>query len=201
MYLVISSQVRIFALAVLLGAALALVYDVFRIYRILLSYTVTGIAIQDAAYFLIAGSSVLLFFMALNEGEIRLYAIGGIAFGAAVYFKTVSRLVVGKMGACLKRLKRKTAKKIAPIAEKYEKNLKKLKKHFKKRKKNSIIEEKKDVRRKKRGKTQARNNILSARGADSRLHRGKDISGSGKDRRKAGRTCRDRRQDRKDDDR
>ncbi len=188
MTLVISDEVRLFLIAIPVGMLLALVYDIFRLYRITLSYGTAAIALQDAAYCVIAGGTILLFFISESSGEIRAYALFAMALGAWMYFKTVSRVIVDKFGSFLRKFKRKMVRKMSPVALKCKNRLKRVKKHFKKLKKHSIIKR----GRKKAGdeyeKTQEGDSVLSSGVLHTRLHRGSDIPGPLKNKRKGKRT-------------
>ncbi len=189
MTLVISEEVRLFLISVPVGILLGFIYDIFRLYRIMLSYGTAAIAFQDAAYCIIAGGSIFLFFMSESSGEIRLYALFAMALGAWMYFKTVSVAVVDKFGSFLRKFKRKTAKKMQPVATKFKNRLKRVKKYFKKRKKHSIIKRGKRKAGDEYEKTQEGDSVLSSGVIYTRLHRSSDFPCSLADKRKRKRTC------------
>jgi len=186
MTLVVTEEIRLFLVSLPVGILLAFIYDIFRLYRITLSYGTVAIALQDAAYCVIAGGTVFLFFVSECSGEIRFYALFAMALGAWLYFKTVSVVIVDKFGALLRKFKRKMVKKMSPTALKCKKHIKRAKKYFKKLKKHSIIKGKKAGDEYE--KTQEGDSFLSSGVLHTRLHRGPDISGSLKNKRKRKRT-------------
>ena len=95
----------------LVGAALGLVYDIFRIFRVAFiaqqhpkeqprkvnknsNFFVWAIIfVQDIAFWLIAAVVTILFIFMVNRGQVRLFALSGQVMGFIIYFFTVGRVV------------------------------------------------------------------------------------------------------------
>ena len=89
----VSSQITETALALALGAAAGVLYDVLRVARrSLRSQAVT--MLLDGAFWLIAGLALFALGLSAGHGQQRLYSQVLAALGAALYFLTVSRFVV-----------------------------------------------------------------------------------------------------------
>lgn len=84
----ISEQLAMFVRAILLGASLGLVYDLFRTLRRLGGRVWGGVL--DGTYCVLAVCSLFLFVMA-GDGEMRLFVPAGALGGAVLFFCLLSR--------------------------------------------------------------------------------------------------------------
>ena len=94
MEVTLSSQLLSLGISALVGLALAVVYDVFRVTRILFRTGKIAMYVQDILYGIAAAFITFLLALAVNSGEIRFYIIGGELIGMAVYFLTLGRITV-----------------------------------------------------------------------------------------------------------
>lgn len=104
---------RLLALALLysagVGAALGLLYDVFRIMRVAMKpspkmpaplrtvYNIIGdaiIFIEDILFSIVAAVVVTVFLFHINNGQMRWFVLAGAGIGFALYYMTVGRLVI-----------------------------------------------------------------------------------------------------------
>ena len=94
MILSMAGQAWLFLSTVLVGAAIGLVYDAFRIFRKTTPHA--GIAVQFEDLLFWIGVTGLTFYYMLHRsyGEIRPFALLGIIIGVLLYFATLSRLVL-----------------------------------------------------------------------------------------------------------
>ena len=102
----IGSQTMQFLYACLLGVGFGIFYDVFRILRCAFP---TGRVIafaQDVVYFSVCALATFLFLMNFNAGQIRFYIILGEVIGAALYFCTLSLLIMGVSKAIIRIFKK-----------------------------------------------------------------------------------------------
>lgn len=100
---VISDQLAMFLRSILLGGALALVYDLFRSIRLWGAPPSPGqrrpmsrrilSGLLDTLYCLLALASVFLFVMA-GDGELRLFILAGILGGATLFFCLLTPLLL-----------------------------------------------------------------------------------------------------------
>lgn len=88
---------ELYALAVSFfnGVLLAWVYDNIRVFRRIVRHkTVIFMSIEDIVYGIYAGISVFVMCFKVADGIIRGFIIMGIAVGAFLYFKFLSRLYI-----------------------------------------------------------------------------------------------------------
>ena len=80
------SIAQAFFCSILIGMALGLLYDVFRIVRIALPSPKLLVAAQDILYFLLASGITCLFTLNINEGEVRSFVLVGELLAGWMYF-------------------------------------------------------------------------------------------------------------------
>lgn len=90
---VLVSQVLIFFYSCLLGMGLGVLYDLFRIFRMMINPHYIGIFIQDVVYFIISGIITFLFVLGLNRGEARFYILAGEGLGWIGYHLTIGEII------------------------------------------------------------------------------------------------------------
>lgn len=83
----ITDQTRLFLLSLGFGFALGVLYDVFRIIRLLVNGSGrAGLLVQDILYCLCCTGCSFFFFLAVGDGTVRLYLLGGEILGWLVYY-------------------------------------------------------------------------------------------------------------------
>lgn len=85
-------QAAAFAGAVCLGAAVALAYDLLRLFRLLWKGRVWG-GVVDAAYWVAVTVSVLGYTIELTGGEVEIYVAVAMLLGGWLYFWLLSPVV------------------------------------------------------------------------------------------------------------
>lgn len=96
-FFTVSQQTSVFLLSVLLGAALGVVYDCFRVARILLPplAKTRPTFFADMLFWLIFGFCVFCFAAALARGQVRMFMFFGSLLGFALYILTLGNLITG----------------------------------------------------------------------------------------------------------
>lgn len=95
MEIYLAEQVTVFAEALLVGAALGLLYDVFRITRIAFP-TASGVVFaEDVIFFVVCAVVTFFFGLTVIDGALRIFLIFGELFGAVLYYFTIGKLVMG----------------------------------------------------------------------------------------------------------
>lgn len=91
----ISQQTALFLLSVVLGAGLGVVYDCFRVFRIIVPRAArsAAVAVQDVIFWLIYGFCVFCYAAALARGQVRLFIVLGSLIGFILYIFTVGNAV------------------------------------------------------------------------------------------------------------
>lgn len=86
-------QLRLLAAALLLGMALALLYDLLRALRLRRREETALTASLDIIFCVALALSLLVFALRIGGGELRLYALLAAAVGSALYFSVFSPLL------------------------------------------------------------------------------------------------------------
>lgn len=93
----VSQQTASFLLSVLIGAALGVVYDCFRVARILLPPLAKPkpTFFEDILFWLIYGFCVFCFAASAARGQVRVFMLLGSLLGFALYILTIGNLITG----------------------------------------------------------------------------------------------------------
>lgn len=95
MIISVSTQAYIFLCSIVGGMAIALLYDIFRIFRRAVKTGYLAAYAQDLLYWIIAALLMLATIYYSNDGEIRIYQFIGAFIGAVLYVMLFSRIVMG----------------------------------------------------------------------------------------------------------
>lgn len=106
----IQNEMMIFGSAVLLGAALMLLYDVIRICRRILPRGIILVSIEDVIYWIVFGIAVFILLYRENDGAVRGFIVGGIAVGLFLYYQLFGRWLMKWMGILIRSLKKRLKK-------------------------------------------------------------------------------------------
>lgn len=87
-------QLRFFAVYILNGMIIGIIFDLFRALRKTFKTPDIITYIEDAFFWIIAGIISIFFIFAFNQGEIRSYTILGIIFGVTIYILVFSKFVL-----------------------------------------------------------------------------------------------------------
>lgn len=101
-----SEQIDTFLLLLVIGGALALLFDCYRVTRNALRLRWFATAIGDLLYWLAATAAVFLGLLAGNWGEVRFYAFLALFAGAGLYFRFVSIYAVSILGKAARAVSR-----------------------------------------------------------------------------------------------
>lgn len=101
-FFTVSEQLLLFLGSVLLGAGLGVIFDIFRIIRII--FPPAGrdapTAAADMLYMLIFGLGVFLFSAVFGRGEVRFFYAAGAGLGALLYLLTIGSVITGIVRSC-----------------------------------------------------------------------------------------------------
>lgn len=89
-----STQAINFLIAVGIGAIISVIYDFFRILRITFRHGTLLTAIEDILFFIAAFCISLAFFMARNNGTVRMYLIVGIFLGFILLHFSLGQVIL-----------------------------------------------------------------------------------------------------------
>lgn len=93
--MIVSSMQQIlnFGIAALIGAALGVLYDVFKVLRLVGINSRIAAFFEDILFFLIATVTMFSYYMQITDGKFRIYPLIAAVIGFAIYFLTVEKLV------------------------------------------------------------------------------------------------------------
>lgn len=93
----ISDQVMLFLLAVLVGAGLGILFDVFRAMRVVFPPAKkSGLtALSDIIFWLIYGFTIFVYSVQYGRGQVRFFFFIGSLLGFILYLLTIGNVVLG----------------------------------------------------------------------------------------------------------
>jgi len=94
MILSMAGQAWLFLSTLMVGAAIGLFYDVFRIFRKTARHSTLAVQLEDLLFWVAATGLTFYYMLHRNYGEIRVFAVVGVGIGLTLYLATISRLVV-----------------------------------------------------------------------------------------------------------
>lgn len=101
----ISEQLTVLLYSLTVGALVCVLYDLFRILRIMFGAGRLLLFLEDLLFCLLAAGVVIIFLFHANSGEIRWFAMAGAVVGFFVYYNTVSRFFIFVMMKFIRLLK------------------------------------------------------------------------------------------------
>lgn len=151
MELILAEELAVVGYAALFGVGVGILYDVFRVLRLIFRPSAVAVFVEDLIFFFITAWLTGMFIFTFHSGVIRLYIFVSAVAGAALWYLTLGRICYRLWRRVADKIRRFFAVLSAPlrkflakikrkIPKKEAKNAKKLF-HF--RKKHTIIEESK----------------------------------------------------------
>jgi len=86
----LAGQALFLAGALLLGAAVGLLYDAFRVLRVRIPFKPLG-GLLDLLFWLVVTAALFVYTLTAGNGEVRIYMVLAVLGGAAAYFLLLSR--------------------------------------------------------------------------------------------------------------
>ena len=78
-----------------MGVGLGILFDCFRVARIILPHTTFFVILEDILFFFLWSVSLVVFSLQISRGEVRFYYVIGNILGFTIYYFTVGKVVVG----------------------------------------------------------------------------------------------------------
>jgi spore cortex biosynthesis protein YabQ len=101
-----AEQTEVFIYSLGLGFLLGVFYDVFRTIRLAISSAKKIIFVQDVLYVLVCAIVSFLFFMVVNNGNIRAYAMLGELLGWIIYYFSFGVFAIRASATIIKYIKK-----------------------------------------------------------------------------------------------
>lgn len=106
MLISVQEQLTVFGLSILLGCGLGVLYDVFRLLRLLVRFGPAAIFLQDLLFWLAAALLTFFYIFAANSGQIRWFILFGALLGAVIYHLTLGEMVIRFLRAAIDLIRR-----------------------------------------------------------------------------------------------
>jgi len=100
------NEIYAFAIFILNGFLIGLLFDVFRILRKSFKTADLITYIEDIVFWVLSGFILLYSIFKFNDGELRLYIFIGIFIGSIIYLITFSKIVINTCVYLIKILKK-----------------------------------------------------------------------------------------------
>ncbi len=147
----LTEELAVMGYAALFGVAVGIIYDLFRVLRLLFRPTVAAVFVEDLLFFFLTALLTSIFVFTFHSGVLRLYIVVCAAAGAALWYMTLGRIGYRLWRRAADRIRHMIAVLSAPLRRIWskfrQKTGKKMKKKMKKLfpfgKKHTIIEESK----------------------------------------------------------
>lgn len=113
----IGQELALLRESLLMGAAMLALYDVLRVIRRIFPHGIVWISLEDAAFWILSAGWFFLRVGRANDGIIRFYILLGIALGALLYYRVLSRPLMKYVSLFIRKIKKelKKLKKAATI--------------------------------------------------------------------------------------
>ena len=89
----LADQLYVLSLSLLMGASLGVLYDVFKVMRLVGLNGAVIVFFEDILFFLISTVTVFSFYMQVTDGKFRVYPLVFAVIGFAIYFLTLEKIV------------------------------------------------------------------------------------------------------------
>ena len=106
MGITIAGQTWTFLGGVLLGAALGVCYDLFRVARLAIPHSGALVAVEDLLFFCICAAATFLYLLGTAYGEVRLFVLVGEGVGFSLYHCTLGAVTIRVAGVLVRALGR-----------------------------------------------------------------------------------------------
>lgn len=106
MEITFAGQTLMFLKSCLLGGAIGLFYEFFRLLRLCFPKNKFFIFVQDLLFFSVTAVVIFAFLLSENCGEIRGFIVFGIILGALIYYCTLGAVIVKINAVIVKYIKK-----------------------------------------------------------------------------------------------
>ncbi|MGN1481760.1 spore cortex biosynthesis protein YabQ [Porcipelethomonas sp.] len=114
-----SEQLRLFLLSCLFGIPVGIVFDLFRVFRMLIPHNKIAAAAEDLIFFCLYGIFLMCFTVTEARSEFRFYFCIGNFLGFALYFVTVGSAVTSVLRKIIMFIKKIFAMIFRPVVKKF----------------------------------------------------------------------------------
>ncbi len=118
----LAEQTEIFFYSLGFGFLLGILYDIFRLVRLIISRSKGFTFFMDLLYFAVCSLLVFCFILAVDSGRVRLYAVTGEALGWLIYYFSFGAVAIRLSNAVIgffRRVKYAVSRRIKKISGKF----------------------------------------------------------------------------------
>lgn len=127
LFISVPGQAEVFFEACVVGAVIAVCYEVFRFFRCLIRHREAFVALEDVLFCTAAAVLSFHFWLCSSRGAVRAFIIAGELTGASVYFLTAGRVFLKAERAFAGMIR----KRLEPLLKAFENNRRGIKMHVK----------------------------------------------------------------------
>lgn len=104
----ISEECILFLLSTVMGAGLGILYDIFRIIRIIFPFASkkSAVFVEDILFMLISGAAVFLYAAVMCRGQVRFFCILGTFLGFLLYITAVGNAIIGLLRRIAEKMRK-----------------------------------------------------------------------------------------------
>ena len=88
-----TTQLEVFLISCIVGLVIGLIYDVFRVFRIVIPHNAILVFIEDIILSIMYGVFIVCFAFALMRGQIRFFFLIGNFIGFILWFFTIGSVI------------------------------------------------------------------------------------------------------------
>ncbi len=121
--------------ALIFGIGIGILYDLFRIARLLFRSGKTAVVAEDIIFFALSALLMSIFLFTFHSGVLRLYIFLCAAAGAALWYMTFGRILYRLWRRAADRIRRCVAVLSAPLRRKWQKTRQKWQEKIQKKRK------------------------------------------------------------------
>ena len=114
--------------ALIFGIGIGILYDLFRIARLLFRSGKTAVVAEDIIFFALSALLMSIFLFTFHSGVLRLYIFLCAAAGAALWYMTFGRILYRLWRRAADRIRRCVAVLSAPLRRKWQEKIRKKRK-------------------------------------------------------------------------
>ena len=93
-FFTVSEQTRLFLWSCVLGAFLGIVFDIFRVIRIIKKHSSVAVFIEDILFIIFSSICIFIYIMEQARGEIKFFIFFGAFLGFILYIVSVGNFIV-----------------------------------------------------------------------------------------------------------
>ena len=112
-------QLRLFLLSCAFGIPIGIVFDIFRVIRMIIHHNKIAAALEDILFFCLYGVFLMCFTISMARSEFRFYYCAGNLIGFILYYVTAGTVVTGILRKIIGFIKRALLRIFRPLLKKF----------------------------------------------------------------------------------